>query len=203
MVLPEVKSALMEYSKKYNVPIYDAFGGLVTILEKELKSLPLNQPGLRLKTNEAYFNRMDSIHYAIKYDDGQTLTGIEKADVILIGLSSTGKTPCSMYLAQHYGLKVANIPISLGILPPEILYKINSNKIFGLTCDPLVLQSFRNTKMNLDYSPDYCNLDHISREIEYANKLFNELKCQTLNMTNRAIEETANEIIFNLKLAKI
>lgn len=145
---------------------------------------------------------MEAIHYAIKYDDGQTLSNIDNADVILLGISRTGKTPCSMYLAQHYGLKVANAPITVGVDLPDILYKINSTKIIGLICDPLVLQSLRNTKASLDYSREYFDFAHISKEVEHSKKLFRELKCHTIDITNRAVEEIAAEIISNLKLVK-
>lgn len=178
---------------------------MITKLEKELNAEPLHQPGLRLKMDEAYFNRMDAIHFAIKYDDGQTLSGIENADVILTGISRTGKTPSCMYLAQHYGLKAANIPIVYNVKPPKILYKIDPEKITGLTCDPLVLQSFRSTRatsLQMSYSSDYCDFDHISRELEYSKGIFKELKCKVVDMTNRAVEETASEIISSLNTVR-
>ncbi|MBI1858940.1 MAG: kinase/pyrophosphorylase [Candidatus Melainabacteria bacterium] len=200
IVLKDAKDALIEYAQKYNIYTYDAFGELVHKLEKELNEPSMHQAGLRLKVDQDYFNRMDSIHFAIKYDDGQTVSGIENADVVLLGISRTGKTPCSMYLAQHYGLKVANIPIVVGEQPPKILYNMDSSKIFGFICDPLVLQSLRNTKAYLDYSQEYFDFEHIAKEVEYSKRVFNELKCHTVNMTNRAIEEIASEIISNLKL---
>ncbi|MBI2995591.1 MAG: kinase/pyrophosphorylase [Candidatus Melainabacteria bacterium] len=205
LVLPEAKEALMEEAKKYSIPTYDVLGDIVTKLENICHAPPLREPGLRLKVDESYFNRMDAIHYAIKYDDGQNISNIESADVILLGVSRTGKTPSCMYLAQHYGLKAANIPIVLGTEPQEKLFKINSGKIIGLICDPLVLQSFRSSRANslqMDYSADYCDLDHISHEVEFSKKVFRELKCETIDMTNRAVEETAIEIMSKLQLLK-
>lgn len=205
LVLPEARQALAEEAKKRAFPIYDVLGDLVSKLEDILNAPPLREPGLRLKVDESYFNRMDAIHYAIKYDDGQNLNGIESADVILIGVSRTGKTPSCMYLAQHYGLKAANVPIVASVNLPDVLYKVDKSKIIGLSCDPLVLQSFRSTRasaLQMDYSAEYCDFDHICREVDHANKVFQELKCPVVDMTNRAVEETAAEIVTKLKLVK-
>lgn len=205
LVLPEARQALFEEAQKRSIPIYDVLGDLVSKLGDILNAPPLREPGLRLKVDESYFNRMDAIHYAIKYDDGQNLNGIQSADVILIGVSRTGKTPSCMYLAQHYGLKAANVPIVSGVNVPDVLYKADRSKIIGLTCDPLVLQSFRSTRasaLQMDYTAEYCDFDHITREVEYANKIFQELKCPIVDMTNRAVEETAQEILTKLQLVR-
>lgn len=205
LVLSEVREAVIEEASKYSIPVYDVLGDLVSKLENILKASSLHEPGLRLKVDQSYFNRMDAIHYAIKYDDGQNLNGINSADVVLMGVSGTGKTPSSMYLAQHYGLKAANIPIVYNTEPPKKLFQIESSKIIGLLCDPLILQSFRNTRANvlqMDYSADYCDFDHITKEVEYSKKIFKELKCHVVEMTNRAVEETAVEIISKLRMIK-
>ena len=203
LVLSEARQALIEESKKNGIPIYDVLGDLVSKLESIFHAPPLREPGLRLKVDQSYFNRMDAIHYAIKYDDGQSLNSVGGADVILTGVSRTGKTPSCMYLAQHYGLKAANIPIVLGVDPPKILFQVDSKKVIGLMCDPLILQSFRSTRasaLQMDYSSEYCDFDHIAQEVEFSKKTFRELKCEVVDMTNRAVEETAVEIVAKLKL---
>lgn len=205
LVLSEARQALIEESKKKGIPIYDVLGDLVSKLESIFHAPPLREPGLRLKVDESYFNRMDAIHYAIKYDDGQNINGIESADVILTGVSRTGKTPSCMYLAQHYGLKAANIPIVLGVDLPKVLFQLESKKIIGLMCDPLILQSFRSTRastLQMDYSSEYCDFDHIAREVDFSKKVFRELKCEIVDMTNRAVEEIAVEIVSKLQLVK-
>lgn len=205
IVLEEARKALVEEASKFSIPIYDVLEDLVNKLEGIFHSKPAHEPGLRLRINESYFNRMDAIHYAIKYDDGQNLNGVELADVVLLGVSRTGKTPCCMYLAQHYGLKAANIPIVYNVVPSKKLYEINPQKIIGLTCDPLILQSFRSTRANslqMDYSSEYCDFDHIAQEVESSKKIFRELKCEVVDMTNRAVEETAVEIVTKLQLLK-
>lgn len=205
LVLPEVRQALIEEAQRHSIPVYDVLGDLVTKFESILHAPSLHEPGLRLKVDQSYFNRMDAIHYAIKYDDGQNLSGIESADVILIGVSRTGKTPSCMYLAQHYGLRAANIPIVYNVESPKKLFQIDSSKIIGLLCDPLILQSFRSTRassLQMDYSADYCDFDNIAREVEHSKKIFKELKCHVVDMTNRAVEETAVEIISKLRMIK-
>ena len=203
LVLPEARQALIEEAQKKSIQIYDVLGDLVNRIESIVNAPPLREPGLRLKVDQSYFNRMDAIHYAIKYDDGQNLNGIENADVVLVGVSRTGKTPSCMYLAQHYALKAANIPIVLGVDLPKKLYQLPGSKIIGLFCDPLVLQSFRSTRassLQMDYSSDYCDFEHIAGEVEHSKKVFRELKCEVIDMTNRAVEETAVEIVSKLQL---
>lgn len=205
LVLPEARQALVEEASKYSVQIYDVLGDLVSKLESIFHAAPLGEPGRRLKVDQSYFNRMEAIHFAIKYDDGQNLNGIGNADVILIGVSRTGKTPSCMYLAQHYGLKAANVPIILGHELPKAVFSVSNNKIIGLTCDPLVLQSFRSTRassLQMDYTAEYCDFDHICQEVEYSKKIFKELKCEVIDMTNRAVEETAVEIVTKLELVR-
>ena len=206
LVQPETKESLIKEAKKYSIPLHDVLGDLVGKFEDIIHSAALQEPGLRLKIDKTYFNRMEAIHYAIKFDDGQNINETDTADVILMSVSGTGKTPTAMYLAQHYGLKAANTPIVLGVNLARKLFQINSQRIIGLLCDPLILQSLRTTRSNstqMTYSPDYCNLDKITLELEYSKRIFRELKCEMIDMTNRAVEDIAAEIISKLKLVGV
>ena len=205
LVLPEAKEALIKEANKYSIPIHDVLGELVEKFENTFNSVPLHEPGLRLKVDKTYFDRMEAIHYSIGCDDGQNINGIDSADIVLMGVSGTGKTPMCMYLAQHYGLKAANVPITFGADVPRKLFQINPQKVIGLVCDPTVLQSFRTTRagsVQFGYSPDYCSLEKISMELEYSKRIFRELKCETIEMTNRAVEDIAVEIISKLELLR-
>ncbi len=204
LVLPEARESLIEQAKKYSVPTHDVLGDLVNKFENIFHSVPLHEPGLRLKIDRTYFNRMEAIHYAIKYDDGQNINEIDSADVVLVGVSGTGKTPTCMYLAQHYGLKAVNVPVVSGVDLQKKIFQINPQKIIGLICDPLILQSFRTTRASsTGYSADYFELENISKEIESSKKIFRELKCEVVDMTNRAVEDIAVEIIGKLKMIKV
>lgn len=203
LVLPEAREALIEQAKKHSIPVHDVLGDLVNKFENIFHSVPLHEPGLRLQIDRTYFNRMEAIHYAIQYDDGQNINGIDSADVVLAGVSGTGKTPACMCLAQHYGLKAANVPVILGVNLPRKIFQINPQKIIGLICDPLILQSFRTTRANsAGYSADYFELENITEEIEASKKIFRELKCEVVNMTNRAVEDIAVEIISKLEMVR-
>lgn len=202
LVQPETKEALIKEAKKYSIPLHDVLGDLVGKFEDIFHSVPLHEPGLRLKVDKTYFNRMEAIHYSIKFDDGQNVNDIDGADVMLVGVSGTGKTPVCMYLAQHYGLQAANIPITFGADVPRKLFQINPQKIIGLLCDPLILQSLRTTRANsaqMTYSLDYFNIDKIALELEYSKRIFRELKCEMVDMTNRAVEDIAVEITSKLE----
>ena len=204
LVLSEAREALIEQAEKYSIPVHDVLGDLVNKFENTFHSMPLQEPGLRLKIDRTYFDRMEAIHYAIKYDDGQNINGIDSADVVLMGVSGTGKTPACMYLAQHYGLKAVNVPIILGVELPKKIFQINPQKILGLICDPLILQTFRTTRASsTGYSADYFELGNISKEIESSKKIFRELKCEVIDMTNRAVEDIAVEIISKLEMVKV
>ena len=204
LVLPEAREALIEQAKKHSIPTHDVLGDLVGKFENTFNSVPLHEPGLRLKVDKTYFNRMEAIHYAIKYDDGQNINGIDSADVVLMGVSGTGKTPACMYLAQHYGFQAANVPIVLGVNLPKKIFQINPQKIIGLICDPLILQSFRTTRVSsTGYSADYFELENISKEIEASKKIFRELKCEVIDMTNRAVEDIAVEIIGKVEMVRV
>ena len=164
LVLPEAREALVREAEKHSIPLHDVMGELIEKFENIFNSVPLQEPGLRLKIDNTYFDRMEAIHYAIKFDDGQNINEIDSADVVLMSVSGTGKTPACMYLAQHYGLKAANVPIVFGMNFPKKLFQINRQKIIGLICDPLVLQSFRTTRANspqMSYSPEYFDLSNI------------------------------------------
>ena len=121
-----------------------------------------------------------------------------------MGVSGTGKTPACMYLAQHYGLKAVNIPIVSRLDLPKKLFQINPQKIIGLICDPIILQAFRTTRASsTGYSADYFEFGSISKELEASKKIFRELKCEVINMTNRAVEDIAVEIIGKLELIRV
>jgi len=125
-----------------------------------------------------------------------------QADVVLLGVSRTSKTPNSIYLAHHYGLKSANIPIILKVEPPNILFKIPVNKIVGLTIEPHLLQEIRSTRtqvLGMSSANEYSDLEQVTQEVRYAKKLFRELKCHVIDVSAKAIEETSSEIYLFLR----
>ena len=161
-------------------------------------TVPLSQPGRLHLLDETYFRRIEAVDFAIRFDDGKNPDGITQADVVLTGVSRTSKTPNCMYLAHHYGMKAANVPIVSGVDPPLALFQINPRKIVGLHIDPYLLQEIRTTRahvLGMPSSTDYADPDRIRQEVRQAKKLFRELKCHVIDVSSKAIEETSAKFI--------
>lgn len=205
LVLPEYRETLEEEARRHNVPTIDLLGPLIQRVANLTEAKPLAQPGRLHLLDESYFRRMEAVNFAVRYDDGKNPEGINQADVILVGLSRTSKTPNCMYLAQHYGMKAANVPIVPGVDPPLALFTVPSRKIIGLTIDPHLLHNLRSTRAQIIGMPagsDYADLDEIKAEVQYAKKIFRELKCHVIDVSARAIEETSSDIFLYLRGAQ-
>ena len=155
------------------------------------------QAGLLRTVDDRYFKRIEAIAYTVKHDDGKTFSELDKADIVLVGISRTSKTPLSIFLS-HKGWKVANIPLVLGTPLPPQLFEIDQRKIVGLIIDVESLQRIRKNrweKFGHDPGGDYASLAHITSEIDYAHQIFKQnKKWPVFNVTERALEETATEI---------
>jgi regulator of PEP synthase PpsR (kinase-PPPase family) len=202
LVLPEYQLALEEEAFRYQIPTVDLLGPLLSRLANLTALSPLSQPGRLHLLDESYFKRIEAVDFAIRYDDGKNPDGIMQADVVLTGVSRTSKTPNCMYLAHHYGLKAANVPLVWGVEPPLALFKIPSRKIIGLTIDPYLLQEIRSTRaqiLGMANSTDYADPERIEQEVKHAKKLFRELKCHVIDVSAKAIEEASSEIYLHLR----
>lgn len=161
-------------------------------------------PGLQHTLDEAYFKRIDAVDFALSFDDGQELDGIEDADVILVGVSRTSKTPTCIYLARR-GIKAANIPLAPGIAFPENVIALKRPLIVGLTEDPTRLVHLRRTRLQAGESNPlyddnaYLDLDKVEDETRVARKLFAKHKWPVIDVTRRSVEETAAEIFILLQ----
>ncbi len=175
----------------------DLFGPLISTMEKFLQKVPKELPGLTYKFNRDYFRMVDAVDFTIKHDDGASINTILKADIILIGPSRVGKTPLSVYLA-YSGWKVANIPIIIGIKPPEILEK-NPFKVFCLIIEPVLLQKRRMDRIKKLGDPKvdgYTDIKSISEEIEFCKRISeNGKKWPLIDVSYRTVEDIAKEII--------
>jgi regulator of PEP synthase PpsR (kinase-PPPase family) len=202
LVLPEYRETLEQEAKRYNVPTLDILGPLISRISGLTQSNPLAQPGRLHQLDETYFRRMEAVNFAVRYDDGKNPDGLSQADVILIGLSRTSKTPNCMYLAQHYGLKSANVPIVPGVDPPKALFNVQARKIIGLTIDPHLLHNLRTSRaavIGMPADTQYADLEEIKSEVQYAKRIFRELKCHMIDVSAKAIEETSSEIFLYLR----
>ena len=197
LVLPELCDYLEHEAKKFNLPTMDILGPFINNFSKLLDKQPQLEVGLSYKVSQDIFNKINFIYFNIKCDDGKNLNKLKEADIVLIGVSRTSKTPLSRYLSyQNY--KVASISLSPELEPPQELYELSVDKVIGLVIDPIVLQKIRKNRLELmDFSQEinYVKLDRIVEELDYAEKVINRLDCKAIDITYRSIEEIANEIV--------
>jgi len=201
LVIPELRNYLLKFAKENNVPVVDIMGPMMEVLEQKYQKQPKLQPGLVHRLDEDYFRKIEAIEFAVKYDDGRDPRGIMKADVVLIGVSRTSKTPLSMYLA-HKRYKVANVPLVPEVAPPDELFTISPKKCIGLTIEPIKLNEIRAERLKalgLTSEASYANYDRILSELEYAESIMKKIKCPIIDVSRKAVEETANIIIDILK----
>ncbi|WP_100331597.1 pyruvate, water dikinase regulatory protein [Bacillus xiapuensis] len=197
LVKPEVRNYMKKRAEKEAIAVFDLIGPLMEQLESMLGRSPLQEPGLVRKLDEEYFKKVDAIEFAVKYDDGRDPRGLLKADIVLIGVSRTSKTPLSQYLA-HKRLKVANVPLVPEVDPPEELFSLPPEKCFGLKISPEKLNYIRKERLiSLGLSDDasYADVERIKEEIEYFEKITGRIGCEIIDVTNKAVEETANIIM--------
>jgi regulator of PEP synthase PpsR (kinase-PPPase family) len=159
-------------------------------------------PGLLHEVDEAYFRRVEAIEFTVKHDDGQEVRNLHKADIVLVGVSRTSKTPLSIYLA-HRGWRVANVPLVQGIDPPQELFQIDPGRVVGLVIDPQRLVELRASRlrhMGQDPRAAYADYEQIEDELKYARRLFRHQPWVVIDVTGKAVEETANEVLVKLRL---
>ncbi len=197
IIVPQLREELRRLCDIYGIPSVDIMGPMMDGLTKVLGTAPKLEPGLIHKLDEDYFQRVEAVEFAVKYDDGKDPRGFLKADVILLGVSRSSKTPVSMYLA-HRRIKVANLPLVPEVSLPKELFMVPPEKVVGLWVSPEKLHSIREERMKtigLRSDANYSNLDRILMELQYAEDVFRKVGCATIDVTNKAIEETAVRVL--------
>jgi putative phosphotransferase CD2411 len=205
IVKKELVQKISKFATENNIRCLDLLTPVLDSIESVTGEAPLQETGMLRKLNDRYFKRVESVEFAVKYDDGKDPRGVLKADLVIIGVSRTSKTPLSMYLANK-NIKVANIPLVPEAKVPQELFQIPSKKIVGLTNTPEKLNEIRTERLRaLGLSTanagenKYANMDRILEEIEFAESLMKKIGCPIINVSNKAIEETAEKIITYLK----
>lgn len=196
-VIKEVKDEILTLSRANDLLYFDIMTPILNEFEIFFDKKPEYEAGIIRKLDESYFKKVEAIEFAVKYDDGKDPRGVKKADVVLLGVSRTSKTPLSMYLA-HKNVKVANIPLVPEVPLPKEIYEISRDKIVGLTTDPYKLNEIRVERIKAlglaNTTATYANLDRILEELEYADRIFKKIGCPVIDVSTKAIEETANII---------
>ncbi|MDB5097522.1 MAG: phosphoenolpyruvate synthase regulatory protein [Cyanobacteria bacterium RYN_339] len=198
LVTEELRLTLEAEATKAQIPCLDLLGPSITCVGKLLGVEPRHEPGAVHAKDEDYFRRMDAIDFAIKYDDGKSPQGLVLADLVLVGVSRTSKTPTCMYLAQNQGIKACNVPLVPQAQPPRELFELPPNKVIGLTVSPDLLTGIRTNRLaSLGLPPEsgYADKAKISEELAHAEQVFRRLRCPVVDVTYKAIEETASEIL--------
>jgi len=192
-----LRKELEESCRRLNVPCIAVLDPVIAALASYLGVESSGRPGRQHAMDAEYFSRIDAMNYVLAHDDGQSTVDLGQADVILVGVSRTSKTPTSVYLANR-GIKAANVPIVPGWpLPPELL-KAQDALIVGLTENPARLVQIRRNRMQMlqeEHDTDYTDLDRIKQEVAAAQRLFKQQGWPIIDVTRRSIEETAAAIL--------
>ncbi|PIC72084.1 phosphoenolpyruvate synthase regulatory protein [Sporosarcina sp. P18a] len=197
LVKSQMREQLYVLCEELEVPFVDLLGPLIEKMGDQLKQEPFEEPGLVRKLDDDYFKKIEAIEFAVRYDDGRDTRGILEADMVLIGVSRTSKTPLSQYLANK-GFKVANVPLMPEVDPPSELFSIDPTKCFGLCISVEQLNSIRKSRLEalgLKDDANYAKIARIQQEMDYFNEITTRVGCEVIDVTNRAVEETANTIL--------
>ncbi|MCL4079003.1 kinase/pyrophosphorylase [Coriobacteriia bacterium Es71-Z0120] len=178
----------------------DVLGPAVATIGRVTGLQPSGEPGAIRRTDEEYFERIEAMEFAVKHDDGRNPQDLPEADVVLIGVSRSSKTPLAMYLAFK-GYRAANVPLTPGTDPPKELFEVSPRRVFGLITSARVLREVRTERMRElgTYVPGYADLEAIERELEEARAVMRKIGCIVVHTDNRAIEEAAQEIVRHLE----
>ncbi|UHA74538.1 pyruvate, water dikinase regulatory protein [Paenibacillus sp. 481] len=197
LVQPELREMMREEAIRLGVRAVDLMGPMMQAYIDTFNDSPQSRPGLLHEMDEDYFRRMEAIEFTVKCDDGRDTTAILDADIVLVGVSRTSKTPLSMFLS-HKGYKVANFPLVPEVKPPQELYQISGDRIFVLTMQEehlLRIRAERLKALGLPNGSAYTSADRIREELDYAQTLADKWNCHVIDVSDKAIEETANIIL--------
>jgi len=197
LVTDKLRDVMLHSGRKYNVDTIDLLGGLLRHLSEKFAVSPAEKPGLFDQLNKSYFRRVESMEFALRHDDGQRVNELKKAEIVLLGVSRTFKTPLSIYLAFREWF-VANVPIVISEELPPIIYKLPPSKIFCLDTNARALSELRRSRQ--DYLRgaigEYDEPEYVRIELMYARKIFSKNPdWSIINVTSKPIEEIASEIL--------
>ncbi|HZT54250.1 MAG TPA: pyruvate, water dikinase regulatory protein, partial [Gaiellaceae bacterium] len=197
LVKPELRDAMRTLCRRARLHYCDLLGQPIDAVARVSGQAAKMTPGSRPPLNSAYFRRMDAIEFAVRYDDG-VAHGLHEADVVLVGVSRTSKTPLSIYLG-YLGYKAANVPVVKGIEPPRELFEVDPANVVGLTIDPNRLAEIRRARVRAMGAParnrQYAELAEIYEELEQAERLHRRLGCPVIDISELSIEETAHRVL--------
>lgn len=198
LVAPDTREALLEYIEKNSdiIIAVDAMSNALSALSQASGMEPITKPGRIHSVNEYYFRRIDAMEFTISHDDGRNPQDLTEADIVLIGVSRSSKTPLSIYLSQM-GYRVANVPLDPQSDPPKEIFDVDPTRLFGLIISAEILADIRKKRLGkaTNVGASYADLECVYQDLESARALMRKLGCIVIRTDNRAIEETAQEIL--------
>jgi len=206
VVETKIDKYIIQACRKKKIPCFSILGNLILNFSKLIKQKPTHTPSAQHVLDEDYYKRIEAIQFSMEHDDGLKIEDVERADIVLLGVSRTSKTPTSIYLANR-GYKTLNIPLIYKQEIPNILKDEPKNFcIIGLVVDADRLSDIRSNRLELMKEiniPNYSSLDFIQKEIEESKKLFKKYKWPVVDVTRKSVEETAATIIKIFDIKKI
>lgn len=197
LITPDLREYMEKELEREDIIHVDVMGPLMKTIEAATGLEPYYEPGRVHRLDEEYFKRIEAIEFAVQYDDGKDTSGLNKADIILLGVSRTSKTPLSQFLAlKKY--KVMNVPLVPEVKPPAELFDVDPKKCVALRINPDTLFKIRKERLSqlgLKDTAMYANSARIIDELEYFDKIISKIGCPVIDVSDKAIEETANSIM--------
>ena len=195
-------TSVLDYLGMLHIRSVDLIGPTLAVLSSLVGVPPKGVAGVIHKTDDRYFHRIEAMEYFVEHDDGRGCDDLSGADIVLLGVSRTSKTPLSMYLA-YQGYKVANVPLAHGMEPPKSIYEVDPMRLFGLISTVDVISEIRDSRLGDDYARavagSYAEPESVRSELEEARALMKRLGCFVVRTDGKAIEESASEIISHLE----
>jgi regulator of PEP synthase PpsR (kinase-PPPase family) len=197
LVTPEVRNAVLEETKRHMIPNIDILGRMVAMLSDHLGTKPVEKPGMSYKMQKGYFDRIDAVSFTLEHDDGARPDTLDKADVVLVGVSRVSKSVTCFYLAYR-GIRAANVPIVPGCDLPEKLLKMPKEKVIAMVVNPSRLKSVREVRQEqlgagqLDY---YVDRSDIHQELRFAQEVISKNGWRCIDVSYMAVEEVAREVM--------
>lgn len=201
VVSKKMRDIINRQGRLFAVDTIDLIGPLLAQLSHHFSYLPAEKPGIFYELNKSYFKRIEAVEYTLRHDDGQRMQELDKAEIVILGVSRTFKTPISIYLA-YKGWLVANIPIIFGMDPPASLFKLPTERVFYLTTSPQhlgQLRKIRETHLGGNVG-EYARPSFIIKELEYANSIYRrQPKWNVVDITYKPVEEISMEILSRIR----
>jgi [pyruvate, water dikinase]-phosphate phosphotransferase / [pyruvate, water dikinase] kinase len=197
LVSTELRREMLEAGRRHGIITIDLLGPVLTRLTEALRISPKAVPGLFEQLDDEYFARIEAIEYTVNHDDGRNPEDLDEADLVLVGVSRTGKTPVSIFMAYR-GWWVANVPIVLDMEPPSQLFKVDRRRVVALTAETerlIAIRKVRAKRLTGDVALRYATPSHVEREKVWFQKILRRGVWQVVDITFRSIEETAAELM--------